>query len=204
MGDIVLAGSTSGTTTLTPTAVSGTTTLTLPATTDTLVGKTTTDTLTNKTLTSPTITGASITVASTAAPTFSAYANTAQATSSNVPTKILFQVESWDTNNNFASSRFTPTVAGYYLLSCELLKDGSPTRAQIMIWKNGGGTNNEFVVIDITASAYVRGGGSVLLYANGSTDYFEVYGTQIGGTGFTYSASQTTDTSFTGAMIRSA
>jgi len=50
MGDIVLAGATSGTTTLTPTAVSGTTTLTLPATTDTLVGRTTTDTLTNKTL----------------------------------------------------------------------------------------------------------------------------------------------------------
>ena len=37
MGDIVLAGSTSGTTTLTPAAVSGTTTLTLPATTGTLV-----------------------------------------------------------------------------------------------------------------------------------------------------------------------
>jgi hypothetical protein len=36
MGDIVLAGSTSGTTTLTPTAVSGTTTLTLPATTGTV------------------------------------------------------------------------------------------------------------------------------------------------------------------------
>ena len=39
MGDIVLAGSTSGTTTLTPTAVSGTTTLTLPATTGTVVTK---------------------------------------------------------------------------------------------------------------------------------------------------------------------
>jgi len=36
MGDIVLAGATSGTTTLTPTAVSGTTTLTLPATTGTV------------------------------------------------------------------------------------------------------------------------------------------------------------------------
>jgi len=36
-------------------AFSGNITLTLPATTDTLVGKTTTDTLTNKTLTSPTI-----------------------------------------------------------------------------------------------------------------------------------------------------
>jgi hypothetical protein len=37
MGDIVLAGSTSGTTTLTPAAVSGTTTLTLPATSGTIV-----------------------------------------------------------------------------------------------------------------------------------------------------------------------
>ena len=51
------AGSTSGTTTLQATAVAGTNTLTLPATTsDTLVGKATTDTLTNKTLTSPIIT----------------------------------------------------------------------------------------------------------------------------------------------------
>jgi hypothetical protein len=37
MGDIVLAGATSGTTTLTPTAVSGTTTITLPATSGTLL-----------------------------------------------------------------------------------------------------------------------------------------------------------------------
>jgi len=51
------SGSTSGTTTLQATAIAGTNTLTLPATTsDTLVGKATTDTLTNKTLTSPTIT----------------------------------------------------------------------------------------------------------------------------------------------------
>ena len=40
---------------------SGNTTLTLPATTDTLVARTTTDTLTNKTLTSPSISGPSIT-----------------------------------------------------------------------------------------------------------------------------------------------
>ena len=48
------SGSTSGTTTVQATAVAGTNTLTLPATSnDTLVGKATTDTLTNKTLTSP-------------------------------------------------------------------------------------------------------------------------------------------------------
>jgi len=40
--------------------VAGTTTITLPAATDTLVGKATTDTLTNKTLTSPTITGGAL------------------------------------------------------------------------------------------------------------------------------------------------
>ena len=50
------SGSTSGTTTVVATATAGTTTLTLPAATDTLVGKATTDTLTNKTLTSPTLT----------------------------------------------------------------------------------------------------------------------------------------------------
>ena len=53
---IDLSGSTSGTTTLQATAVAGTTIITLPAATDTLVGKATTDTLTNKTLTSPVLT----------------------------------------------------------------------------------------------------------------------------------------------------
>lgn len=57
------SGSTSGTTTVQATAVAGTNTLTLPATSnDTLVGKATTDTLTNKTLTSPTITTPKITI----------------------------------------------------------------------------------------------------------------------------------------------
>jgi len=57
------SGSTSGTTTVQASAIAGTNTLTLPATTsDTLVGKATTDTLTNKTLTSPTITTPKITI----------------------------------------------------------------------------------------------------------------------------------------------
>ena len=56
VASFAFSGSTSGTTTVQATAVAGTTTLTLPAATDTLVGKATSDTLTNKTLTSPTIT----------------------------------------------------------------------------------------------------------------------------------------------------
>jgi hypothetical protein len=53
----IFTGSTSGTTTLLASAAAGTTTLTLPAATDILVGRTTTDTLTNKTLSSSTLTG---------------------------------------------------------------------------------------------------------------------------------------------------
>jgi len=53
----VFNGSTSGTITVLATATAGSNTLTLPAATDTLVGRATTDTLTNKTLTSPTING---------------------------------------------------------------------------------------------------------------------------------------------------
>ena len=50
-----LNGSTSGTTQILSGAVAGTSVLTLPVATDTLVGKATTDTLTNKTLTAPVI-----------------------------------------------------------------------------------------------------------------------------------------------------
>ena len=64
VASFAFSGSTSGTTTVQATAIAGTNTLTLPATTsDTLVGKATTDTLTNKTLTTPTINSAKINLA---------------------------------------------------------------------------------------------------------------------------------------------
>ena len=55
MADIIVAGNTSGAITISAPLVAGSGTLTLPVATDTLVGKATTDTLTNKTLTTPTI-----------------------------------------------------------------------------------------------------------------------------------------------------
>ena len=57
MAQIVVSGDTSGSCTLVAPAVAGGSVLTLPVATDTLVGKATTDVLTNKTLTSPVIAG---------------------------------------------------------------------------------------------------------------------------------------------------
>ena len=56
MADIIVAGNTSGSITISAPAVSGSNTLTLPAVTDTIAGIAATQTLTNKTLTSPVLT----------------------------------------------------------------------------------------------------------------------------------------------------
>ncbi len=57
MSSIVVAGDTSGTITLTAPAVSGSSVLTLPVATDTLIGKATTDVLTNKSIAVGQLTG---------------------------------------------------------------------------------------------------------------------------------------------------
>jgi hypothetical protein len=86
MSSIVISGDTSGAITISAPAVSGSNTLTLPIATDTLVGKTTTDTLTNKTLSGTTITGYTEAVVAIGTVTT---ANTLSITSGTVQTATL-------------------------------------------------------------------------------------------------------------------
>lgn len=153
---------------------------------------------TNNTLAMQITTAGNIVVASTAAPAFSAYQSSAQgAISAATDTKVLFQTEEFDTNNNFASSTFTPTVAGYYQLNFCVRVDGSPTRIILNLFKNGslykGGEDS---------TSPVRNVGSSLVYANGSTDYYEVYVYASGGTP-TLTSTGTVSIYFNGAMVRS-
>jgi hypothetical protein len=152
--------------------------------------------------TSPTITGATITVAATAAPAFSAYSNANQTISFIVFTKVLLQLEEFDTNSNFDNTtnyRFTPTVAGYYQTTGSL-GFTSPQSVEVIVslFKNG----SEFKrVADSVGPIGITG--SALIYCNGSTDYLEMYAySASAGTRVVQAGSQYTY--FQAVMVRSA
>ncbi|NDB61647.1 hypothetical protein EB001_24890, partial [bacterium] len=144
-----------------------------------------------------------------AGPAFSAYANSStQTITSGSQQKVLFQTEEFDTNNNYANSTFTPTVAGYYQLNAEVRLDGASGTGEMMIviWKNGSeykrGTNQSGTQI---ASNFWAMQVSSLVYANGSTDYFEIYVQQTSGGNLTVTAVNSSNiTWFNGSMVRGA
>ena len=145
MSSVVISGDTSGSITLQAPAVAGSNTFTLPAATGTVM-------------------------VSGNMPAFSAYAGTVTSLSGGAFTKVLFDTEEFDTNSNFASSKFTPTVAGYYQINSSV-SVGTGTQLVCSIYKNGSeykrGTN-----ITVSSNQSVS---SSVLYCNGSTDYVEIY-----------------------------
>lgn len=146
-----------------------------------------------------TLTGG-LTVGANAAPAFSAYSNVNQSLSAATQTKVIFQVEEFDTNSNFASSRFTPTVAGYYQINGATTMSGSGvSRLFTSIFKNG----VEFKRgNDLLVSGYQANVAS-LIYLNGTTDYIELYCWINGSSALTTSASQW-EVYLNGCMVRSA
>ena len=170
---VSVAGSTSGTVTLQAPAVAGSTVLTLPAQTGTVM-----------------VNG----------PAFSYYQSVAQTLTSTTLTKITFTTSEFDTTGGmYASSRFTPTVAGYYQVSAGLAMGSSVTGVQLIVYKNGASYKLLFNIISITVTNGATG--SALVYLNGSTDYIEIYGQFATGQN---TAAIATATYFQAAMIRSA
>ena len=142
-------------------------------------------------------------------PAFSAYAAAiTQTITSGSQQKVLFQTEEFDTNNNYDNSRFTPTVEGYYQLNAEVRLDGATGTGEMMIviWKNGSeykrGWNQQGT--QIAANFWAMTVNS-LVYANGTTDFFEIYVQQGSGASVTITAVNSPNiTWFNGAMVRGA
>jgi len=179
MSSVVISGDTSGSITLSAPAVSGTNTATLPAATGTVM-------------------------VSGNMPAFSANANTTQAISQNAWTKVNYGNEVFDTNNNFASSRFTPTVAGYYQINATVNFGGGtyPVDSRCAIYKNGSVfANGSAFITTLTANGGLQSV-NYLAYMNGSTDYLEIYA-YTGSSGTTLYG-DSTNTLFNGCMVRSA
>ena len=138
------------------------------------------------------------------APAFSAYKSTNQTLSSGVWTKVTLDTEEWDTNNNFASSTFTPTVAGYYQINgCFSIEPSTGTQTRILpgIYKNG----TEYKLGgDLVVAAGIRNNGIVssVVYCNGTTDYIELWAYVLGGTPILRGTSSATW--FNGCFLRSA
>jgi hypothetical protein len=135
-------------------------------------------------------------------PAFSAYQSSAQTVSNATFTKINFQTEEFDTNNNFASSTFTPTIAGYYQVSGGLYFGTSSGFVLLVVYKTGVAYKR------LAGTASPNNGtatyGSCIVYCNGSTDTIELYAYQNSGGSVTMPFPQADLVYFQAALVRAA
>lgn len=125
---------------------------------------------------------------------------TGQTVATGVSTKITFGTEQYDTHNCYdaANSKFQPNIAGYYQINCNVQYSGTGYTAYFVVQLFKNGSNYEEISV-IQALTYAHVATSTLVYLNGTTDYLEVFATQIQG------GSQTMNgVSFSGFLARAA
>ena len=164
MASIISAGTTSGTALNMTADTSGALQLATGASATTAI---TIDTSQNVTF------AKGFTVGATAAPTFSAYQTTGTSLSAGTTTKVLFDTKKFDTNSNFASSRFTPTVAGYYQMNACVFVSG--TVSVLLTILSGSSESKSGSLTNIGGQGQSASMVSSVMYFNGSTDYVEIY-----------------------------
>jgi hypothetical protein len=125
----------------------------------------------------------------TDAPAFSAYMSAAQNISNTTWTKLQYDAEEFDLTSDYDTSaiRFIPSVEGYYQINAAVYLGNQNNARVIRLYKNGspvkrGGTR---VAVSGSGSSSEI---STLVYANGTTDYFEIYLYQTSGITITNNA----------------
>lgn len=120
-------------------------------------------------------------------PYFKAGLTSSQSIANNTLTKILLDSEISDTNSNYdniTNYRFTPTVAGTYMFIGQTLYLSAVDQARydLVVVKNGGTETATWSFQASGAGAFNQGAFVATLFsANGSTDYFELYGLHLSG-----------------------
>lgn len=135
-------------------------------------------------------------------PAFSAYASATQTLAATTFTKLQANTKEFDTNNNYDTTnyRFTPTVAGYYQITGGCAFSTTQTaELLITIYKNGARFKTVF---DMEATSW-GGYGTALVYANGTTDYFELY-IYTASSGTKVTATGARDSYFSASFVRGA
>jgi hypothetical protein len=120
----------------------------------------------------------------TTGPAFRAYASSTTTIANNTSAKVTLATEQWDTADCFASSRFTPNVAGYYQVNYSVRMEGA-TNLQANLFKNGSAASSGNLV---SASGF-HSTGSDLVHLNGTTDYIELFAYHFSGGNATASIS---------------
>jgi len=88
--------------------------------------------------------------------------------------KLTFTTVEFDTHGCYASSRFTPTVAGYYLVTASMTVTTLAGWKQVKVFKNTAAWA-ALASADVSSGGMVVQGG-VVVPLNGSTDYVELQG----------------------------
>ena len=144
--------------------------------------------------------------ASSSGPAFSAYRNASQTLTSGTWVKVQFEVEDFDTDScydNATNYRFTPNKSGYYQFNYNAQAE-SGFATNTALYKNGAVYHYGFKS-NPGSSQNNHGNGAFIAYANGTTDYFEVYINPGSGYGGTAVVNWGTDrrSAFSGVWIRS-
>ena len=157
------------------------------------------DTASDLTVTFPAVTGTAM--VSGNMPAFSARAATTQSLPNAVYTKVTLGTEEFDTNSNFASSTFTPTVEGYYIITGSVVVQSAASAVIAAIYKNGSSVA-EGTALPASGIFSATATTSLVVYCNGSTDYIDLYAYQGSGGSVTIGSGITTQ--MTGCLVRRA
>lgn len=145
--------------------------------------------------------GATVKVAvnalATFAPAFGANTTSDVGANNATWTKVTYGTEKFDTNSNFASSRFTATVAGYYQINASTYFYPSALgQCQVAVYKNGA----SYLVGTVIPNSN-QGPACVVsaVISLAATDYLEVYVYQNSGGSLNFGSSD-----FSGCFLRGA